>query len=61
MDKDAMKLVPGGAASEANQALINLKHILAEANISYNNGKSNAKLMIGLVELTGLVLNQKLR
>lgn len=35
MDKDTMKIVPGGAANEARQALKSIGHILDAAGSSY--------------------------
>uniref|UniRef100_A0A1B6MNX9 Uncharacterized protein n=1 Tax=Graphocephala atropunctata TaxID=36148 RepID=A0A1B6MNX9_9HEMI len=37
MDKDTMKLVPGGAEAEVKQALENLSAILDEANTHFSN------------------------
>uniref|UniRef100_A0A1B6HZ76 Uncharacterized protein n=2 Tax=Proconiini TaxID=565685 RepID=A0A1B6HZ76_9HEMI len=37
MDKDTMKLVPGGAEAEAKQALENLSAILDQANTHFSN------------------------
>ncbi|KAK9502726.1 hypothetical protein O3M35_011440 [Rhynocoris fuscipes] len=37
LDKDSMKLVPGGAASETKKAIENLQEILKAGNSSLNN------------------------
>jgi 2-iminobutanoate/2-iminopropanoate deaminase len=37
LNKDTMKLVEGGAAAEAREALCSLGHILEEAGSSYDN------------------------
>uniref|UniRef100_A0A6M2DGE7 Putative translation initiation inhibitor n=1 Tax=Xenopsylla cheopis TaxID=163159 RepID=A0A6M2DGE7_XENCH len=50
LDKNTMKLVPGGAAAEARQALTNLGHILMAGDSSYDRVVKTTVLLADLAD-----------